>query len=119
MNSKFKTVIGRTIVVFFIIAGILSFASLHSLTLANAWFIGLGSLAVAAAPGIVFANKDKYVLTFRRPALRMVAWIGVLTVVADGAFYGFNYIGADKSRSEEIEAVVEKNTTRSASRQSG
>lgn len=108
MNSKFKTVIGRTIVVFFTIAGILSFASLHSLTLANAWLIGLGSLAVAAAPGIVFANKDKYVLTFRRPALRMVAWIGVLTVVADGAFYGFNYIGADKSRSEEIEAVVEK-----------
>lgn len=37
MNSKFMTVIGRTTVVFFIIAGILSFASLHSLTLANAW----------------------------------------------------------------------------------
>ena len=80
MNSKFKTVIGRTIVVFFIIAGILSFASLHSLTLANAWLIGLGSLAVAAAPGVVFANKDKYVLTFRRPALRIVAWIGVVAL---------------------------------------
>lgn len=108
MKSKFKTVIGRTIVVFFVIAGILSFASLHSLTLANAWLIGIGSLAVAVAPGIVFANKDKFVLNFRRPALRMVAWIGVLTFVIDGAFYGFNYLGADKSRSKEISAVVER-----------
>lgn len=108
MNSKFKTVIGRTIVVFFIIAGILSFASLHSLTLANAWLIGLGSLAVAAAPGVVFANKDKLLLNFRLSALRIVAWIGVLTVVIDGAFYGLNYLGADKSRSEVIEAAVEK-----------
>jgi hypothetical protein len=63
---------------------------------------------VAAAPGVVFANKDKLVLNFRLSALRIVAWIGVLTVVIDGAFYGLNYLGADKSRSEVIEAAVEK-----------
>ncbi|CCX45063.1 putative uncharacterized protein [Prevotella sp. CAG:1031] len=63
---------------------------------------------MAAAPGVVFANKDKLVLNFRLSALRIVAWIGVLTVVIDGAFYGLNYLGADKSRSEVIEAAVEK-----------
>lgn len=74
---------------------------------------------MAAAPGVVFANKDKLVLNFRLSALRIVAWIGVLTVVIDGAFYGLNYLGADKSRSEVIEAAVEKKYYKEASGQSG